>query len=455
MTKQVPVIESIAQNMRITQKGIYFTGFLLIIFLTSWVPMARATLDAPEHITAEEACKNDFIIDIRNSIFKIPNSHSVNYTGDWYGTLTNTRLLIELNNTDSDMVITSGTTSAPYNIPRNANYIGSNGFKGKIYSVEAWNYALSENEIYQVMYNSHYDTVEDNVQLTAAGLMSSLMSMNIPAIMTNDLRLEYYMQTEVNMYTGDVIGDVMNDESEPNYYDHLGDPLYPEWGTYWGTYITRLHGSSDTMTTLQAWTEVVNNREYGVDYYYVKEKTFEPNETPPPPNPYFKYTIRKISKTDGGNVDDTLMHPFGQVLLSTDILPSQIWNDTSAPLGTSLTEHYLEQGGKMVWPSGYPAFSIHAKRGENPDVDTINEYKNYGLTEIGSNTVKIEGYMYILDLPPFMIDNLLLNEVEIHDSYYVEDLKVYIEADVPQGYAVSVAVIYDKDTGDLVATSEI
>ncbi|MHA2245288.1 MAG: LamG-like jellyroll fold domain-containing protein [Candidatus Hodarchaeales archaeon] len=164
-------------------------------------------------------------------------------------------------------------------------------YSGIIKEFGYWDYALTVDEITQVVMNTHFDSVEDNVALIRDGINANLMSINMPATIMNTVRLQQYMQTERNMY------------------------------------------------------RTSNNR--------------------------------------------VLWHPFGQVLFTSDVLPDDIWNGAT---NESMMEQYLEQGGKVVLPGGYPAFGIHCSKaepiGSDDYVGTGSSYQYDGAL----------GHQYIFDI---------------------------------------------------------
>jgi len=77
------------------------------------------------------------------------------------------------------------------------------------------------------------------------------------------------------------------------------------------------------------------------------------------------YIDTEIRMYDDAN-DDVVWHPFGQILSTTDVLPEEIWDGSQ---NDSLIEKYLELGGKIVFPGGYPAFSIRLAKAEPVPID--------------------------------------------------------------------------------------
>lgn len=224
-------------------------------------------------------------------------------------------------------MLASGTTAVPASINRTQNWLGRSNwagdsyFDGRLKDFEMWNYALNEDEIVQSMMDAHYDPIEDNVALIRDGLLANLQSIVLPATVMNTVRLEHYMQTEIEMY----------------------DP-------------------------------------------------------------------------SSGAV---LWHPFGQVLLTSDLLPDAIWEGSQ---NGSVVEQYLEQGGKMVWPGGYPAFSIHTTKAEYPDWATGN-YVGIGLDYEGAL-----GHQFIFDINTannrgnsFGTGLIAYSDGEYHDDDYDAD----------------------------------
>jgi hypothetical protein len=85
---------------------------------------------------------------------------------------------------------------------------------------------------------------------------------------------------------------------------------------------------------------------------------------------YMQTEINMYARTQ----NEVLWHPFGQILSTTDVLPEEIWDGTA---NNSMIEKYLEQGGKLVWPGGYPMFGIKAAKGEPISYTPIENSSSY------------------------------------------------------------------------------
>jgi hypothetical protein len=88
-------------------------------------------------------------------------------------------------------------------------------------------------------------------------------------------------------------------------------------------------------------------------------------------------------------------HPYGQVLMSTDVLPDVVWrlngNQSNIDSNGEVAELYMEQGGKIVWTGGYVPFSIAISKGEAVDSDSTNYADNGGWYD------GRRGHQYIID----------------------------------------------------------
>ncbi len=225
-------------------------------------------------------------------------------------------------------------------------------FNGTIRHLQVWDRVLSKEEIIDVMLE---DQTESGIVNASAGLASDINAffnwVQEFALIGNSTRLQYYMDSELNMhsfdlnYTYDSAYENKDTDWEP------GDP-YPSYSPYSGHYFCGEIQEVNYVFNMGhqgAMSFLMNNPAYSQCYWTIYHE-YAPIED---------LYIYKTTKTAGSNpnpMGKTIWHPFGSVLMTSDVFPSNVYGGEDR----SKVEQYLESGGKVLFSGGYIPFAYYS-----------------------------------------------------------------------------------------------
>ena len=197
---------------------------------------------------------------------------------------------------------------------------GRNYFDGQITDFTTWDLALTPIQV-----NDHVlgDSIgESNLidipAMMAGSIADSLSQNEVPSQIVSSKRLQYYLDTEVNMYSPGV----SYIHSEINVYPIFGEtfpPPLPEPVLSPSMFSDINEGRGVAKQYLQS-----HPADTCVNWYYYEVV----NEYPLTVYWYHYQTTRSFDFSAAGK---TIWHPFGTVFMATDVLPSSLTENKTSP----------------------------------------------------------------------------------------------------------------------------